>query len=315
MTDFMNQLQSSATKAAPMSLSDMTKPEAGGGGKTPVYHVNPYALAVEPGFNPREFASEERAAYIDQLALSIKEEGVHTPLVVRPAEKDGGSPIVVNGECRLRATKRAIEHYGAEIKTIPVMVEPKGTDPAKRLLRVVGVYNRSNPLTPLEQATAVAKAIGMGWTHENVALELGVSRERVYQLLDIEGLAPELKAHVKAGVISPTLAVEAQKEHGSAAADVVGIAVEANKGKTTRTAKGGKKQARVKPKQVLSKEPKGGKVTPKVATKGEIAETAQVLCSLLNKAKVTVGDKEAVIKMDKAAWAKAQKAMSKLMTA
>ena len=276
MSDFMEALKTQAETPV-TSLKDMAKEEAGGSGARAFYFVSPYRLGIEEGFNPRDIST--RSDYIDHLAKDIAQKGVLQPLIIR---MDGGKAIIVDGECRWRGALRAIEHYGAELKSIPVREEAKGTDAAKRLANVVSVYNNSNHLTPLEQSKAVARIIGMGWTHDVVAKEFSVSRERIYQLLDIAALPADVKREIKEGTISSALAVQVVKEQGEQeGAKAIVEAAKAVKGKTTKGKKG--KQVKVKPAQVQTKKTRDPNAKDKDMLKRmskAVAEEIEVLKTL-----------------------------------
>ena len=72
--------------------------------------------------------------HIDQLALSIAEIGVRKPIEVKLVN---GQLIVRDGHCRTRATMRAIEHYKADIKTVPVVSVDRYANDADLILNQV----------------------------------------------------------------------------------------------------------------------------------------------------------------------------------
>ena len=75
-------------------------------GRSDVHRVNPFLIKIEPGFNAREIDAPSTQEHIDELAQSIAKIGVQRPLKVR---NKGGEMLLKDGECRLRATIRAIE--------------------------------------------------------------------------------------------------------------------------------------------------------------------------------------------------------------
>ena len=301
--DFLDQIKEGkdgkeAAEAVKVSLRDLSKEEHGGQGTAAIFMLDPRKLKVEPGFNPRDMTTPDRVEGLDTLAQNIAANGVQRPLIVRQPDATGLA-VITDGERRWRASLIAQDKYGAALKAIPCQLEPKGTDAANRLARVVGVYNNSNPLTTLEQATAVARVIEMGWTIENVARQFGISSMRVYQLLDTEALDPELKKRIRWGEISATLAAEIQAQHGpEIAKDAIGKAVEEKKGQISQTRKAGKsgtKQAKVRPGDVARHLPplEGKARDPNAADKERLKiydrskrEFVQVMASYWAKGKV-----------------------------
>ena len=97
---------------------------------------------VRPGkYQPR---SKMDAASLAELALSIKEQGVMQPILVRPVE--GGSFEIVAGERRWRAAQQA------GLREIPALVK---NVPDQSALAVALIENiQREDLNPLEEAEA-----------------------------------------------------------------------------------------------------------------------------------------------------------------
>lgn len=207
-------------------------------GRSDVFRVNPFLIEVEEGFNAREIDAKETQEHIDHLAQSIAQIGVQRPLKVR---NKGGKLLLKDGECRLRATIRAIEVYNAEIVTIPVLLAERSETEADSALGIL-VENSGLPLTPLAKATVVTRLKNFGWSNEEIAEKAGMSKGRVSQLLDMNGLGDGVKDMIRAGVISPTLALEMSRDNGwddeKTAEDIKKAQTEVEaRGKTKVTAK------------------------------------------------------------------------------
>ena len=108
---------------------------------------------------------------LQELADSIKENGVVQPVVVRPAEEEGRY-ILVLGERRLRASKMAGQ------RTIPAIVRRLSPQQAAEMTVLENLVRED--LNPLEQAEAfrvLSKEFHL--TQAQIAERVGVSRESV----------------------------------------------------------------------------------------------------------------------------------------
>lgn len=113
----------------------------------------------------------DQEALID-LKESIKEHGVVSPVVVRPADDNEGRYVLVLGERRLRASKMA----GKE--SIPALVRRVSAQQAAEMTVIENVVRED--LNPLEQAEAfrvLSKEFNL--TQQQIAERTGVSRETV----------------------------------------------------------------------------------------------------------------------------------------
>ena len=178
-------------------------------GRSDVNRINPFLIKIEPGFNEREFDSETVLEHIDGLAQSIAEVGVRRPLTVR---NKNGEMVLKDGECRLRATIRAIEVYGAEIVTVPVILADRSESDADATLGIL-VENSGLPITPLGKANVVKRLKAHGWSNAEIAARAGMSAPRVSQLLDLSGLSEDIKALIRDDTVSATLALEVTRRH------------------------------------------------------------------------------------------------------
>jgi len=157
-------------------------------------------------FQPRTSFDE---AGLDELAESIRAQGVVQPLVVTP-EADGGYSIVA-GERRFRAAQRA------GLAEVPVVVR-EGLDDRSRLeLALVENLQRAD-LNPLEEAEAyhtLQEAFGL--SQEEVAGRVGKARPTVtnaLRLLKLPGEVLELlrEGQLTAGQARPLLALPSAEE-------------------------------------------------------------------------------------------------------
>jgi ParB family chromosome partitioning protein len=153
------------------------------------------------------------AASLAELALSIKEQGVMQPILVRPV--DGGAFEIVAGERRWRAAQQA------GLREIPALVK---NVPDQAALAVALIENiQREDLNPLEEAKGLSRLVEeFGLTHEAAAKAVGRSRSAVSNLLRLIALAPPVQEYLLAGKIEmgharALLALSLAQQSGAAA--------------------------------------------------------------------------------------------------
>jgi ParB family chromosome partitioning protein len=145
---------------------------------------------IRPGrYQPR---TKMDNASLDELAASIREQGVMQPILVRPV--DGGRFEIVAGERRWRAAQRAgLTQVPALVRSVP--------DQAALALALIENIQREN-LNPLEEANGLARLIDeFGLTHESAAKAVGRSRSAVTNLLRLRELAKPVQQYLLDGAI------------------------------------------------------------------------------------------------------------------
>jgi ParB-like chromosome segregation protein Spo0J len=205
-------------------------------GKRDSYPVAPRALKIDPAYNVRDMQDPETIAHVRWLADSIKENGVKVPLEVR---LDGEDIFVVAGHCRHAGTMLAISE-GAEIATVMVIPEPKGTNEVERTLNLV-TSNSGKALTPLAIAEVVRRLLAFGWTNEAIAKRLGwKSVATVDNAVTLLGASPDVKEMVRSGAVSASTASKVVKKEGNKAGATLAAAAVNGKvtAKTIRASKG-----------------------------------------------------------------------------
>jgi len=140
-------------------------------------------------FQPRRQFKETE---LDELAQSIKEQGVIQPLLVRQAEH--GYELVV-GERRLRASRRA------NLTKVPVVIKDL-SDAEILAISIVENVQRQN-LNPLEEAHAYHRLMDeFDMTQEQVANRVGKSRPAVANFIRLRQLPDQIKASILDETIS-----------------------------------------------------------------------------------------------------------------
>jgi ParB family transcriptional regulator, chromosome partitioning protein len=140
-------------------------------------------------FQPRTVMDDER---IEELARSIRANGVIQPIVVRKAES--GYEIVA-GERRWRASHRA------GLLKVPIVIRDIPDD---RLLAVALIENlQREDLNPIEQAHAYRRlADEFHLTQEQIAEAVGKDRSTIANVTRLLRLPLEVRENVAAGSIS-----------------------------------------------------------------------------------------------------------------
>ena len=149
----------------------------------------PLDLLQRGKYQPRV---DMRPETLQELADSIKAQGVVQPIVVRPIEGAGPSQHyeIIAGERRWRAAQIAgLTEIPAVIRRIP--------DEAAIAVALIENIQREN-LNPLEEARALERLINeFALSHQQAADAVGRSRAGVTNLLRLLELAPEVAERVE----------------------------------------------------------------------------------------------------------------------
>jgi ParB family chromosome partitioning protein len=130
-----------------------------------------------------------RPESLEELASSIRAQGVVQPIVVRPLGGNAGFEIIA-GERRWRAAQIAgLQEIPALIRDVP--------DEAAVAMALIENIQREN-LNPLEEARSLERLIDeFGMTHQQAAEAVGRSRTAVTNLLRLLDLGEEVKQMVE----------------------------------------------------------------------------------------------------------------------
>lgn len=132
---------------------------------------------------------------LEELANSIKAQGVMQPIVVRPVVNESNSTIryeIIAGERRWRATQLA----GHD--TIPAVVREVGDDAAIAMALIENIQREN--LNPMEEAVALQRLKEQyDLTHQEVADAVGKSRVTVTNLLRLMSLTDEVRRMLERG--------------------------------------------------------------------------------------------------------------------
>jgi len=133
-----------------------------------------------------------RPEALEELANSIKAQGVVQPIVVRPIEANRYE--IIAGERRWRATQIA------GLETIPAIVRDVPDEAAVAMALIENIQREE--LNPIEESFALQRLIDeFDMTHQQAADAVGRSRTSVTNLLRLLSLTEEVKSMASRGDI------------------------------------------------------------------------------------------------------------------
>ena len=196
-------------------------------GRSDLSHINPAIIQVDPTYNLAgrhlDPTNDPRDA---RLVQDIRARGVRTALVVRLVDE---KVFVVQGHRRLQAVK-LLSEAGVDIKTVPCVPEPRGTNDADRNLDLImsndDEANGSKPITEIQRAEAFVRQLRYGWTEAEIAEAVGCSEQTVRNQIAIHELPTPIKRMVEADKVSVSEAVKVVRSEGGDAKVVLDEALE-----------------------------------------------------------------------------------------
>lgn len=133
---------------------------------------------------------------------------------------DSNSAILIDGERRFRAAKYVNEHFnewskdhpnGNKFDLLRCKYGPKTLTEGLRIIRQIEHNENHEALKPMEKALAYKDLIGLGYTQQTIAHEVGKSVAHVADYLAMTNAPQELQDAVESGRMSPTAASKASK--------------------------------------------------------------------------------------------------------
>ena len=135
--------------------------------------------------NPFQTRYVEHDEALEELAESIKANGVVQPILVRPSEEDESRYVLILGERRLHASKKAGKTH------IPALVRKVSLQQAAEMTIVENLQRED--LSPLEQAEAFrVLSTKFSMTQQQIAARVGLSRESVANYMRLLKLPREV---------------------------------------------------------------------------------------------------------------------------
>ena len=140
-------------------------------------------------YQPRKEFDREK---LDELAQSIKENGVIQPIIVRQSPVIGYE--ILAGERRYRASLLA------GLKSIPAVVKQL-SDQEMMVQSIIENLQREN-LNPIEEARAYESLVEKGFTHAEIADKMGKSRPYISNSIRLLSLPEQILSEVENGKLS-----------------------------------------------------------------------------------------------------------------
>jgi ParB family chromosome partitioning protein len=129
---------------------------------------------------------------LQELAASIRAQGLMQPILVRPVSADKYE--IIAGERRFRAARLA------GLEEVPVLVKDVPDQAAAAMALIENIQRED--LNPLEEAQGIHRLIAdFSFTHEQAASAVGRSRSAVSNLLRLMNLATPVQTMLMAGDI------------------------------------------------------------------------------------------------------------------
>ena len=161
--------------------------------KIPTHHgVDKISIrSIKP--NPHQPRQKFDETSLEELTASIKEKGILTPITV---QKEGNQFILIAGERRLRASKKA------GLKKIPVYIIDVADDAEMIEMALIENIQREN-LNPIEEAEAYIYLNNrFKLSQEKIAKSVGKKRATISNSLRLLTLPREIKESIRNGRLS-----------------------------------------------------------------------------------------------------------------
>ena len=142
--------------------------------------------------NPYQPRKEFDGEKLDELAQSIKENGIIQPIIVRQSPVIGYE--ILAGERRYRASLLA------GLRSIPAVVKQL-SDQEMMVQSIIENLQREN-LNPIEEARAYESLVEKGFTHAEIADKMGKSRPYISNSIRLLSLPEAILSEVENGKLS-----------------------------------------------------------------------------------------------------------------
>ena len=142
--------------------------------------------------NPYQPRKEFDGEKLDELAQSIKENGVIQPIIVRQSPVIGYE--ILAGERRYRASLLA------GLTSIPAVIKHL-SDQEMMVQSIIENLQREN-LNPIEEARAYESLVEKGFTHAEIADKMGKSRPYISNSIRLLSLPEQILSEVENGKLS-----------------------------------------------------------------------------------------------------------------
>jgi len=147
---------------------------------------------VRNKFQPRKHFNKDA---LEELAISIKEQGIIQPIVVRPSKYEDDKYEIIAGERRWLASQNAGLHE------VPVVI--LNVDDVKSLELAIVENIQRQDLNPIEESRGYQKLINdFNYNQEKLSKFIGKSRSYIANSLRLLSLPDEILIMVEQGILS-----------------------------------------------------------------------------------------------------------------
>lgn len=172
-------------------------------------------LVVKPGENPRDQLDPHWHELVRTIADDMKEVGWRKSKPAEVLVNEAGEIILTDAGTRYAAATLARSEGAANLDMIPCVALDKSTT-AEQINVGYVANNNSSRLTPLGFSIVAHRLVRVfGNTGAEAAKKLGVSPKYIDDMLILFDAPEAIKAMVRNGQVSGTLAIETIKEHGN----------------------------------------------------------------------------------------------------
>ncbi|MCL5073985.1 MAG: ParB/RepB/Spo0J family partition protein [Actinobacteria bacterium] len=128
-----------------------------------------------------------RSETINELAISIREQGIINPITVRPM---GKKYVIIAGERRFLAAQQA------GLKTIPALIRKVSKNDVMLISLIENLQREDlNSIDRAEGIKALKVNLGLPWTE--IGKKLGLSKQRILDLVGLLDLPDEIKEDIR----------------------------------------------------------------------------------------------------------------------
>lgn len=170
--------------------------------------LEPWAIKIDPTWNPRDMTSQETRANIEGLKISIKARGILEAVRVR-YDPTTQIPTLVYGECRVTAAR---ELWDDGIQVL-VPAERAHGDEAELTLQNL-VSNTGQPLRQDEAGVSYQRLIAWGRTVDEIAAHVGRPVRYITDAIALVGAPLEAKRMIAAGEVTAARVLHEVQQHG-----------------------------------------------------------------------------------------------------
>ena len=162
-----------------------------GGERIVVRNINLADIITNPD-QPRKTFNEQE---LQELANSIREQGVLQPILVRNSSKTPGKFEIIAGERRFRASKMV------GLDTVPALVKSINDNNAMEIALIENVQREN--LNAVEEGAAYKNLMeALGYTIADIEKLIGKSASYVRNIMRLDGLPTSVKDMIMSGELS-----------------------------------------------------------------------------------------------------------------